>query len=252
MRCLAKIALVVALTTYSAWAGEIAVLSNGFSILHDHRVVLNQVTRLYLSPGSDSYVDIPTGEILRFDKDNTPAQRAIAPASPAILDVNAAVSAASNRHQIDSDFINSVIHAESSFNPHAVSPKGAQGLMQLMPGTASKLGVDNPFDPAANVDGGTRYLRELLDYYHGDMAKTLAAYNAGPHRVAQYHGVPPYRETHAYVARIIREFNRKKLAEQRAQAARMKRVSHSGNRQTVSNPTRVPGHTVQKPAGTGS
>lgn len=252
MRCLAKIALVVALTTFSAWAGEIAVLSNGFSILHDHRAVLNQVTRLYLSPGSDSYVDIPTGEIIRFDKDNTPAHRAIAPASPAILDVNAAVSAASNRHQIDSDFINSVIHAESSFNPHAVSPKGAQGLMQLMPGTASKLGVDNPFDPAANVDGGTRYLRELLDYYHGDMAKTLAAYNAGPHRVAQYHGVPPYRETHAYVARIIREFNRKKLAEQKAQAARKKRVSHSGNRQTVSNPTRVPGHTVQKPAGTGS
>jgi soluble lytic murein transglycosylase-like protein len=252
MRCLAKIALVVALTTVSAWAGEIAVLSNGFSILHDHRAVLNQVTRLYLSPGSDSYVDIPTGEIIRFDKDNTPAQRAIAPASPAILDVNAAVSAASNRHQIDSDFINSVIHAESSFNPHAVSPKGAQGLMQLMPGTASKLGVDNPFDPAANVDGGTRYLRELLDYYHGDMAKTLAAYNAGPHRVAQYHGVPPYRETHAYVARIIREFNRKKLAEQKAQAARKKRVSHSGNRQTVSNPTQVPGHTVQKPAGTGS
>jgi soluble lytic murein transglycosylase-like protein len=252
MRCLAKIALVVALTTYFAWAGEIAVLSNGFSILHDHRAVLNQVTRLYLSPGSDSYVDIPTGEIIRFDKDNTPAQRAITPASPAILDVNAAVSAASNRHQIDSDFINSVIHAESSFNPHAVSPKGAQGLMQLMPGTASKLGVDNPFDPAANVDGGTRYLRELLDYYHGDMAKTLAAYNAGPHRVAQYHGVPPYRETHAYVARIIREFNRKKLAEQKAQAARKKPVSHSGNRQTVSNPTRVPGHTVQKPAGTGS
>lgn len=252
MRCLAKIALVVALATCAAWAGEIAVLSNGFSIRHDHRAVLNQVTRLYLSPGSDSYVDIPTGEIIRFDKDNTPAQRAFAPASPAILDVNAAVSAASNRHQIDSDFINSVIHAESSFNPHAVSPKGAQGLMQLMPGTASKLGVDNPFDPAANVDGGTRYLRELLDYYHGDMAKTLAAYNAGPHRVAQYNGVPPYRETHAYVARIIREFNRKKLAEQKAQAARKKGVSHSGNRQTVSNPTRVPGHTVQKPAGTGS
>ena len=233
-----------------AWAGQIAVLGNGFSIPYDHHAVLNQTTRLYLTSGSDSYVDVPTAEILRFDKDNTPPRPAARPAAPS-QDVNAAVSAASTRHQIDSDFINSVIHAESGFNPRAISPKGAEGLMQLMPGTASKLGVENPFDPAANVDGGTQYLRELLDYYHGDMAKALAAYNAGPQRVAHYNGVPPYRETHAYVARIIREYNRKKLAEQKAQA-RKKRPSRSPRRQTVSNPTRVPGHAVQKPAGTGS
>ena len=226
-------------------------LGNGFSIRHDHRAALNQVTRLYLSPGNDSYVDIPTGQIIRFDKDSTPAQRAEGRAA-ASKDVSAAVSEASTRHQIDSDFINSVIHAESSFNPHAVSPKGAQGLMQLMPGTASRLGVENPFDPTANVEGGTRYLRGLLDYYHGDMAKTLAAYNAGPQRVARYHGVPPYRETHTYVAKVIREFNRKKLAEQRAQAARKKPAGRGGNPQTVSNPTRVPGRSARKPAGTGS
>jgi hypothetical protein len=250
MKFFSKIGVLVILGTCTAFAGEIAVLSNGFSIHHDHRAVLQQTTRLYFTSGSDSYVDIPSVEIIRFDKDTTPAQRQgkIAPASPG---VNEAVSAASTRHQIDSDFITSVIHAESSFNPHAVSPKGAQGLMQLMPGTASKLGVENPFDPAANVDGGTHYLRELLDYYHGDMAKTLAAYNAGPQRVAQYHGVPPYRETHAYVAKVIREFNRKKLAEQRAQATRKKPLSR-GNRQTVSTPARVPGRSVQKQAGTGS
>lgn len=251
MRFFSKIVVLVILGTCTAFAGEIAVLNNGFSIRHDHRSVMQQTTRLYLSTGNDSYVDIPTAEIVRFDKDNRPAQQP-GPSAPATTDVSTAVNAASSRHQIDSDFITSVIHAESSFNPHAISPKGAQGLMQLMPGTASKLGVENPFDPIANVDGGTHYLRELLDYYHGDMAKTLAAYNAGPQRVARYHGVPPYRETHAYVAKVIREFNRKKLAEQRAQSAHKKTVGRSGNRQTVSTPTRVPGRSVQKPAGTGS
>src|SRR5579864_6516276 len=251
MKFFSKIVVLVLWGACAAFAGQLAILSNGFSIPHDHRAVLNQVTRLYLGPGNDSYVDVPTTDIVRFDRDNTPQRRTGVPATGA-QDVNAAVSAASTRHQLDSDFITSVIHAESSFNPHAVSPKGAQGLMQLMPGTASKLGVENPFDPAANVDGGTHYLRELLDYYHGDMAKTLAAYNAGPQRVAKYHGVPPYRETHAYVAKIIREFNRKKLAEQRAQVAHKKTLSRSGNRQTVSTPTRVPGRSVQKQAGTGS
>ena len=249
MKFFSKIVVLVVLGACAASAGQIAVLSNGFSIRHDHHEALNQVTRLYLGPGNGSYVDVPTADIVRFDKDNTPVRQAETPAA-GVEDVNAAVSAASTRHQIDSDFINSVIRAESSFNPHAISPKGAQGLMQLMPGTASKLGVENPFDPAANVNGGTEYLRELLDYYHGDMAKTLAAYNAGPGRVAQYHGVPPYRETHAYVARIIREFNRKKLAEQRVQSARKK--GSSARRQTVSTPARVSGRPAQKQAGTGS
>jgi soluble lytic murein transglycosylase-like protein len=111
--------------------------------------------------------------------------------------------------------ISSVIHAESNFNARAVSPKGAQGLMQLMPKTASQLGVANPFDPQANVDGGTKYLRELIERYNFDLVKALAAYNAGPQRVAQYGGVPPYRETRAYVARIVRDFNKKKLAQQK-------------------------------------
>jgi soluble lytic murein transglycosylase-like protein len=91
--------------------------------------------------------------------------------------------------------------------------------MQLMPQTATNLGVKDSFDPAANVDGGVRYLRELLLQYNGDAAKALAAYNAGPQRVQQYHGVPPYRETHAYVARVITDYNRKKIAQAKQQTA---------------------------------
>ena len=99
--------------------------------------------------------------------------------------------------RLDPDLVNSVIKAESGFNVRAVSPKGAQGLMQLMPGTASQLGVPNAFDPQANVEGGREYLRELLERYNFDLVKALAAYNAGPQRVEQYGGVPPYYETRA-------------------------------------------------------
>jgi soluble lytic murein transglycosylase-like protein len=95
-----------------------------------------------------------------------------------------------------------------------------------MPSTARDLGVSNPFDSAANVDAGTKYLHELLVQYNFDLAKALAAYNAGPARVAQYKGVPPYQETHAYVARIIKDFNRKKLAAASAQrSASPKKIS---------------------------
>ena len=97
--------------------------------------------------------------------------------------------------------------------------------MQLMPKTASHLGVQNAFDPQANIDGGTRYLRELLERYDFDLIKALAAYNAGPQRVEQYGGVPPYYETKAYVARIVRDFNKKKLAAQAASPSAPKKKS---------------------------
>ena len=231
------LALVIALaiTSIPARASDLAYLQNGFSIRHEWREQIGSVTRLYLSLGNTSYVDVPTAQIDHFEKDLSPPpaplpapalpeQQPAAPTAPSPAAQNSAglddvVANASSRHQIDPDFINSVIHAESGFNPRAVSPKGAQGLMQLMPQTASKLGVVNAFDPAANVEGGTAYLRELLEKYNYDMIKALAAYNAGPQRVAQYHGVPPYRETQAYVARIVREFNRKKLEEQKLAAA---------------------------------
>jgi hypothetical protein len=132
--------------------------------------------------------------------------------------IGQAVDGAGERHQLDPDFINSVIRAESAFNSRAVSKKGAQGLMQLMPQTANQLGVTNPFDPNANVEGGTKYLRELLEKYNFDVVKALAAYNAGPKRVDRYRGVPPYYETQTYIAKIIRDFNRQKIAQNPALA----------------------------------
>jgi len=132
------------------------------------------------------------------------------------VDLNDVVQSASGRYRLDPDLVNSVIKAESNFNARAVSPKGAQGLMQLMPGTASQLGVPNAFDPQANVEGGAKYLRELLERYNFDLVKALAAYNAGPQRVEQFGGVPPYYETRAYVARVVRDFNKKKAAQGKA------------------------------------
>jgi hypothetical protein len=196
-------------------AAEMANLRNGFSLRHEHHEVMGDTTRLYMSADpSGGFVDVPSAEIDSFEPAPAEPQDAVTRVSKS-QDLNAIVKAASSQHQIDADFIASVIHAESAGNPHAVSSKGAQGLMQLMPGTASKLGVKDSFDPAENVDGGVRYLRELLLLYNNDMAKALAAYNAGPKRVQQYKGVPPYRETHAYVARIIKDYNRKKLAERK-------------------------------------
>jgi hypothetical protein len=207
-------------------AAELANLRNGFSLRHEHHEVVGTTTRLYMSADpAGGFVDVPSADIESFEPAPPEAkEQDTAVASQKSLDLKAIVSAASSQHQIDPDFIASVIRAESANNPHAVSPKGAQGLMQLMPGTASKLGVKNSFDAAENVDGGVRYLRELLLLYNDDMAKALAAYNAGPHRVQQYKGVPPYRETHAYVARIIKDYNRKKLAERKQ--AQLKAKAH--------------------------
>jgi soluble lytic murein transglycosylase-like protein len=117
---------------------------------------------------------------------------------------------AGTRHNIDADLLAAVVYAESGGRVRAVSRAGAQGLMQLMPTTAFGLGVRDSFAPEENISGGTAYLDQLLARYHDDVALALAAYNAGPAAVDRYHGIPPYAETRAYVARVIREFNRRK------------------------------------------
>lgn len=245
---------ILAFSVLPCAAGDVAVLRNGFSIRHERRQVMGTVTRLFIDGNDSSFVDIPTAEIDHFEAApvETPSVAAEPAASTSIakpapadaaasrqkpqsssvqaaglnvqhpLDLNEVVKSASGTYSLDPDLVSSVIRAESGFNAHAVSPKGAQGLMQLMPQTANGLGVQNAFDPQANVDGGTRYLRELLERYNFDLIKALAAYNAGPERVEHYNGVPPYNETKAYVARIVRDFNKKKLAAQAAEKAKAK------------------------------
>jgi len=217
------IALLLLVTQLSALGSELAVLRNGFSIPHERREQIGKFTRLYTG-NQQGYVDVLTDSIASFEAVEPappdpsvvaapkPAQPEIV-AQPAKVDLDQLIRDASGRYRLDPDFVSSVIRAESNFQPRAVSRKGAQGLMQLMPATSILLGVADPFDPKANIEAGTAYLSQLLDQYKNDPIKALAAYNAGAHRVQQYHGVPPYRETKAYVARIVRDFNKKKQAQ---------------------------------------
>lgn len=203
--------------TAFASAAELAVLQNGFTIRHERHEVVGETTRLYTGANAEDFIEVPTAQIASYAPDDTPA--VAGPEAPKVIDLHAVIKDAGIRHGLDPDFIASVVHAESGYNVKAVSPKGAQGLMQLMPKTAAGLGVRDSFDPEANIEAGTKYLRALLDQYNGDVIKALAAYNAGVQRVAQYHGLPPFHETQAYVRRIVVEYNRKK-AEQRKVAAK--------------------------------
>jgi soluble lytic murein transglycosylase-like protein len=264
------ITALLAFAQMSAFAGQIAILKNGFSIHFDRKEQSAKSTRLFTSTG---YLDIASDQITSFEEDETPvvpepapvaaapstqvsgpalaakplvtkptlskqvaskatvakpsanppavqpvAMKVTAPvgAATAAIDLDQVVRDASNRNRLDPDFVSSVIMAESNFKTHAVSKKGALGLMQLMPSTAAQLGVADPFDPKANVEAGAAHLSALLDRYNNDPIKALAAYNAGAHRVKQYNGVPPYRETRAYINKIVRDFNAKKRAQMKA------------------------------------
>jgi soluble lytic murein transglycosylase-like protein len=118
------------------------------------------------------------------------------------------VQKTAEKHHVDPDLVRAVISTESNWNASAVSSKGAQGLMQLIPGTAQRLGVGNAFDPAQNVDAGVRYLGMLLERYNGDLSKALAAYNAGPGIVDRFGGVPNFPETRSYVQKVTANYLR--------------------------------------------
>jgi len=244
--------IAVASLARPAAAAELALLRNGFTIRHEHRLAMGTTTRLFFAADDSSYTDVPTEEITGYQEDLSspaPADLHAVKAAPDSAKsspfLNQVVNSASATYHLDPDLVNSVIHAESGFNAHAVSPKGARGLMQLMPGTANQLGVADVFDPQANVTGGSRYLRELLERYNFDLVKALAAYNAGPDRVEQYQGVPPFRETRAYVARIVHDYNTKKIAQEKEE--RQKQVSAKAASKPVSH-----AHQAPKPAAAAS
>lgn len=123
--------------------------------------------------------------------------------SSAPADLQPAINQAAAKYGLHPSLIESIARHESSFNPRAVSPAGAQGVMQIMPETQQELGVTDPFDADQSIDGGAKYLRMMLDRFGGNLPNALAAYNAGPHRVEQYNGIPPFEETQNYVSKIL-------------------------------------------------
>jgi hypothetical protein len=165
-------------------------------------------------PGGE--VEVRATDILRLEPDDdvesepasAPARGSEGPASSRARSIEDLVAEAARRYSLPRSLVRAVAKAESALDPNAISSKGAQGVMQLMPGTARDLGVQNSFDPGENIDAGARLLRLLLEKYQGRVAEALAAYNAGAGTVAKYKGVPPYRETRGYIRTVVKDFQK--------------------------------------------
>lgn len=227
-RGLTMLAVVGTVCPLLAHAAEHVTLRNGFELNCVRREAMGDKVRLYLaedSPATDSgnkdtnYLEVAADAILSVETvadEPQPVAPVKVPTSttgataPTAAEMHEMLAHAGAAHDIDTDLLASVVKAESGGHVRAVSRAGARGLMQLMPGTATEMGVQDAFRPEQNIAGGTAYLDELLTRYRNNIALALAAYNAGPAAVDRYHGVPPYRETKEYVARVIREFNRRK------------------------------------------
>lgn len=210
-----KLVLSFLAITCSAAAGEFIVLSSGFKIHADSHTLEDGVMRLQTSQG---VIEIPAGMVATVEREEyTPPAAAPEAAQPAKsassqpqLTPQELITRAAKEAGLPPALVHSIARAESAYRAEAVSPKGAIGLMQLMPGTAADLNAD-PYDPAQNAEAGARYLRELLLKYESDphqVLKAIAAYNAGPAAVDKYKGIPPYAETIEYVRRVLREYER--------------------------------------------
>ena len=205
-----KLTLIV-LATVNAYAGEIAVLQSGFRIAADYHLVSGSLIELHTKQGT---VNLPADKIVRFEQEEYIAPPPpeppvpVAPLAAKAITPREMIHEAAMRNGLRPEFVQSVAAVESNFQTSAVSPKGAIGLMQLMPGTAAALGAD-PKDPAQNADAGARYLRQLLARYQNSpdpVRLALAAYNAGPGAVDRHKDIPPYRETQAYVEKVLKNY----------------------------------------------
>lgn len=213
-------------------AAEDAILTTGARIRAERHETDGGTTKLYTR---DGLIEIPSTMVRDFEKVEQPGfapnpspetpptaptvAKAAAPTPPSPpLHPKQLVEQAAERHGIPPAFLHSVAQAESGYQPKAVSPKGAIGIMQLMPGTAAQLQAD-PHDPAQNVEAGARHLASLLEKYQGSSAKALAAYNAGEGAVARYGGVPPYSETQSYVRKVIENYKKLSAATNAAGAS---------------------------------
>lgn len=207
-----KVLLALAVAS-PVFAGEFAVLSTGFRIHADRHEVEGSSIKLFTK---DGLIEVPASSVTSFEAEEYEAPAPVAAASaiaaplapaPKSSDPKTLVREAAVRNSLPPAFVASVAKAESAMKQSAVSPKGAIGVMQLMPGTAKALAAD-PTNTEQNIDAGTRLLRELLIKYDGDVVKALAAYNAGPGAVDKYNGMPPYRETQDYVNKVIRDYQK--------------------------------------------
>jgi soluble lytic murein transglycosylase-like protein len=205
------IVLTLALLVAPALCAEYVVLRSGQRLTVTGYQLLGDKYRLQMNGG---FVEIPIAEVVAIEPEEvfTPI---VVPVKAGALGQNAQfgqfIQSAATRFHVDADLISSVIAIESNFNPKAVSRRNARGLMQLIPGTANRLGVRNVFDPAENIDAGARYLGELLHRYDNDLILALAAYNAGPERVQKYGRVPPFPETMSYVRRVKHTYDQRKM-----------------------------------------
>jgi soluble lytic murein transglycosylase-like protein len=190
--------IVLLLGGAAAARAEIAVLANGSVFKVTAHRDEGDLAWLTLKDGGE--LALPLAQVRGYVPDEVLEEVVSAPVGS---DLHQLAADAARRHGLDPDLVLAVVSVESAFRPAAVSPKGAQGLMQLMPGTARELGVSDPLDPAANLDGGARYLSALVARYGGDLTRALAAYNAGPGAVDRHRGVPPYSETRAYVKKVL-------------------------------------------------
>jgi soluble lytic murein transglycosylase-like protein len=206
--CLAVAAMAIACASFAAPArAEYFVLRSGQRLHVTGYQLLDGKYRLQMEGG---FVEMQAEEVAAIEPEEVFfSAPPIATSKSPFRDL---IEAAASRYNVDAELIASIIAAESNFDPKAISRRNARGLMQLLPETASRLGVHNIFDPAENIDAGTHYLSDLLTQYKNDLALTLAAYNAGPLRVKQYGRVPPFTETQLYVRKVRTAYAKRRAA----------------------------------------